>query len=131
MSDEQTAAPGTIGWIDLTVDNAETIRDFYTKVVGWKSDAVDMGGYSDFTMTPPETGQPTGGICHARGTNTGLPAQWLIYITVKNLEQSMKACKEAGGEIVKGPSGSESTGRSCVIRDPSGAATVIFEPAGS
>jgi large conductance mechanosensitive channel protein len=29
-------APGSIGWLDLTVEDAPRLRDFYSAVVGWK-----------------------------------------------------------------------------------------------
>ena len=32
---------GKIGWIDMTVDDAEGVRDFYKHVVGWGSEDVD------------------------------------------------------------------------------------------
>ena len=34
------ATRGKIGWIDMTVDDAEGVRDFYTAVVGWGHEAV-------------------------------------------------------------------------------------------
>ena len=30
---------GKIGWIDITVDDAEGLRDFYAKVTGWKAES--------------------------------------------------------------------------------------------
>ena len=39
--------PGQVGWFDLTVADADTIRDFYKAVVGWETEAHDMGDYSD------------------------------------------------------------------------------------
>jgi predicted enzyme related to lactoylglutathione lyase len=62
---------GTIGWIDMTVDDAETVRDFYKAVVGWGHENVSMGDYADFSMTTP-CGEAVSGICHARGSNAGL-----------------------------------------------------------
>ena len=41
-----------------------------------------MGGYSDFVMEEPESGKPVTGVCHARGGNADLPAQWLVYFVV-------------------------------------------------
>ncbi len=38
---------GKIGWIDLTTENAEEIRDFYSKVTGWKFNNISMGDYND------------------------------------------------------------------------------------
>ena len=85
MADEAKPAIGTIGWIDLTVDNAEQLRDFYAAVTGWKPEPVVMGGYDDFNMTSPETGIPAAGVCHARGANKGLPPAWMVYIVVADL----------------------------------------------
>ena len=46
------------------------------------------GGYADYCMNEPESGQTIAGVCHARGVNANLPPQWLLYITVANLETS-------------------------------------------
>jgi predicted enzyme related to lactoylglutathione lyase len=45
-----TPRPGSITWQDLTVPDAEALRDFYAAVVGWEPEALSMGGYSDFVM---------------------------------------------------------------------------------
>ena len=46
----EKASVGSIMWTDLTVENAERIRDFYSAVVGWTTSGVDMGGYNDFNL---------------------------------------------------------------------------------
>ena len=66
-----TPKPGTITWQDLTVGDAEALRDFYAAVVGWTPEPVKMGDYADFTMKAD--GEPIAGVCHARGHNAGLP----------------------------------------------------------
>ena len=117
---------GRIGWIDLTVDNADAVRDFYKAVVGWGHEDVAMGDYSDYAMTAAD-GEAVSGICHARGGNAGLPSGWLIYITVADIEKSVAACEAHGGDVlvpVKGMAG----GRFCVIRDPAGATAALFQP---
>ena len=61
--------PGLVGWVDLTVDNAPEVRDFYRAVIGWEYREVAMDeGYADYSMTTME-GQDVTGICHARGPN--------------------------------------------------------------
>ena len=40
---------------------------------------MDMGGYDDWSLIPPDGGDPVAGICHARGVNATLPAAWLVY----------------------------------------------------
>lgn len=120
---------GKIGWIDLTVADGTALRDFYQAVVGWRVEGVEMGGYQDFCMSPEEGG-PVAGVCHARGGNVGLPAQWLIYITVANLEQSLAAVEARGGAIVRSTKTLGGHGRFAVVRDPAGAVCALFEKAG-
>lgn len=126
MTNDSDAKIGTIAWHDLTVENAETVRDFYANVVGWKPEGVSMGDYDDFNMTAPATGEPAAGVCHARGTNANIPPQWLIYITVADLKQSMEQCTRLGGKVVHGPR--EAGGKAyCVIQDPAGAHAALIE----
>jgi len=125
-SDSKT---GAIQWTDLTVKNAKKIRDFYRKVAGWTVTEVDMGGYDDYCMNAPGDGKAVAGVCHARGPNAKLPPQWLIYITVDNLDKRAKRCAKLGGKIIVGPKAMGDYGRYCVIKDPSGAVAALFEPA--
>lgn len=118
---------GKIGWIDMTVDDADGLRDFYKNVVGWESEAVSMGDYADYSMTLPGGGEAVSGICHARGSNAELPGGWLIYITVADVEASAAACTASGGEVLVAPK-SLAGGRFCVIRDPSGATAALYQP---
>ena len=122
---EKAPATGTVVWTDLTVPNAEEVRDFYQAVVGWKSEPTEMGGYNDFSMVAPG-GQTVAGVCHARGGNADLPAQWLIYITVRDLDASIASVRKLGGDVVAGPKG-EGEGRFCVIRDPAGAICALYQ----
>ena len=123
-------AVGTIGWIDLTVENAQQVRDFYAGVVGWNPEAVDMGGYSDFNMKSPDTGEPNAGVCHKRGSNEKIPSSWMIYIHVADLDASAARCAELGGEVLLGPKGSADSGRYCIVRDPAGAVAALFQAPG-
>ena len=100
MSDSIQGVLGGIMWVDLTVPNAEEVRDFYKQVVGWKSADLSMGEYSDFMMSAPGSGEPVSGICHTRGENAHLPPQWMIYILVENLDQSLEACHRLGGSTI-------------------------------
>lgn len=118
---------GKIGWIDMTVDDASGVRDFYRNVVGWETDDVDMGGYSDYVMKMPESGEGVTGVCHARGSNADLPSGWLIYIVVADVEQSATTCAANGGKVVVEPRGLAG-GRFCVIEDPAGSVAALYQP---
>ena len=125
MADSKNPPVGSITWRDLTVKEAEKVRDFYSKVVGWKTSPVDMGGYNDFNMNLPGSGETVAGICHARGPNAKLPPQWLIYITVADADESAKRCVELGGKIIDGPR-MMGEYRFCVIQDPAGAIAALI-----
>ncbi len=115
---------GSIEWRDLTVQDATSVSDFYQAVVGWKKSPVSMGAYDDFNMNSAE-GETMAGVCHARGGNSDLPAQWMMYVRVADVSESIKAVVEGGGRVLKGPT--HFSGDSYyVIEDPAGAVITIF-----
>lgn len=126
---ERDMPAGSVGWIDLTVDDAERVMDFYRQVTGWRSSPVAMEGYSDFNMLRPEGDDPVAGICHARGGNADLPPRWLIYIVVEDLDASIERCRELGGKLVAGPKGEAGSDRYCIIEDPAGAVAALYQHA--
>jgi predicted enzyme related to lactoylglutathione lyase len=128
MSAIGTPKVGDILWRDLTVNNAEQVRDFYKAVVGWQSSDHEMGEYEDYNMISPATGETVAGVCHARGSNAGLPAQWLIYITVEDVGSSARKCVELGGKVLNGPR-KMGGGDFCVIQDPAGAVCALYRAA--
>ena len=125
MADESQV--GKIGWIDISVDDAAGLRDFYKNVVGWQSEDVSMGEYSDYSMLMPGSDEAVSGICHARGSNADLRGGWLIYIIVADVNVSAASCKANGGKVVVEPRGLAG-GQFCIIEDPSGATAALYQP---
>lgn len=117
---------GWISWIDLSVPEAESVRDFYAQVVGWRAESVDMGEYDDYNMMPEGADQPAAGICHARGVNAGLPAMWIIYISVDDLAASIDRIQALGGEILDERRQPDGSGL-CIFRDPAGAVAAVYK----
>jgi uncharacterized protein len=117
---------GEIVWVDLTIPNAEKVRDFYLSVTGWEANEFNMGDYSDYVITTPDNKRTVAGICHARGDNAALPPYWLIYIKVRSLEASLAAAQRNGGEILAGPK-QFGAARFGVLRDPAGAVFAVTE----
>lgn len=115
----------SIKWIDLTVDDAEGVRDFYAAVAGWKVEPVTMGDYDDYSMLAD--GSAVAGICHARGSNADLPPVWLPYFGVDDLDASLERCCTAGGKVISGPRSAGPGMRFAVVRDPAGAAAALIE----
>ena len=116
---------GTVGWVDITVPDAEKLRDFYCSVVGWTHQSVDMGGYSDFSMITP-AGQGAAGVCHARGQNANIPPVWPGHLMVADAASAAAACTANGGEVLVGPK-PVGGGQFAIIRDPAGAVCALFQ----
>ncbi|MDN4501359.1 VOC family protein [Alteromonadaceae bacterium BrNp21-10] len=118
---------GSVSWHDLTVTMADDIKNFYESVVGWDSRPVSMGEYLDYSMQSPTTGDDQVGICHARGANADLPAQWLMYILVEDVDKSIAAVEKQGGCCVTEIKHFSATSRYVVIQDPAGAVCAIYD----
>jgi uncharacterized protein len=118
------AAAGRIAWLDLTVRDAAAARDFYREVVGWtvRDVGMDEAGerYADYEMLG-EGGDPSAGVCHARGVNEGLPPVWMIYLPVGDLAESLRRVREEGGTVLREVRGSDGAFVFAAIRDPVGA----------
>ena len=117
---------GKIVWHDLTVNDAIQISDFYQQVTGWEKEGLSMGEYEDFLIKSPGDAEIVAGICHSRGVNKDIPAQWLMYIVVENLDESLENCKKLGGKVV-GNKRKMGEGYYCLIQDPAGAYVMLSE----
>lgn len=119
-------AVGQILWHDLTVPNATEIRDFYAKVVGWGTSDVDMGEYSDYCVHSHDENTVVAGVCHARGQNANIPAQWMMYVEVADVRASAELVIAEGGKVVCGvkPLGDALF---AVIQDPAGAYMGLYQ----
>jgi uncharacterized protein len=124
-----TLRPGTVMWHDLTVENAEQVRDFYAAVVGWRPEPVQVHEHDDYNMMCGDDGQPTAGICHAVGELAHLPPQWLMYVVVEDIDASLERCREQGGQIISPAGGDGMGGKFAVISDPAGAFMALIQPA--
>ena len=110
---------GAIIWQDLTVDNADEVRDFYSQVFGWTDPGPGMRGYADYNMNDTESRETVTIICHAKGPNVGLPPQWLLFITVTDVAHRKKKYVELGGQVVDAPH-ILCCSQACVIQYPAG-----------
>ncbi len=121
---EESAGFGHIAWLDLTVSNADPIRDFYSAVIGLQAEDVSMTDgddtYADYNMLGGD-GEPVAGICHARGSNQKLPPVWLIYLPVGDIQASLEHVKQADGQVIKTYQNKAGQVTQAVIQDPVGA----------
>ncbi|QEC53569.1 hypothetical protein EDD80_1205 [Anseongella ginsenosidimutans] len=119
---------GSIISVDITVDNPEDLKTFYQEVIGWEAEGLQMkdesGAYEDYVMKDPQ-GNWIGGICHNRGVNKGIPPQWIVYINVADIGQSIEKCQKLGGEVIKTSKNRDGSLQYAMIKDPRGAVLAI------
>ncbi len=126
---ESAIQPGHIAWLDLTVPAAVAIRDFYSQVIGWTAQEVEMRDsgehYADFNLLGAD-GSPAAGICHARGMNKDLPPVWLLYLPVGDLTESLRRVRTEGDTVLREAKQSSGEIAFAVIRDPAGACLALM-----
>ncbi|UUO24826.1 VOC family protein [Colwellia sp. M166] len=116
----------TMAWLDLSVENAETVKSFYQQVIGWKADNISMGDYDDYAMLEPSGNEAVAGVCHAKGINKDLPPAWLPYFLVADIMVSIKPVEESGGSLVSALK-SMGNDKYALIKDPAGAVCAIYQ----
>jgi len=137
---------GEMAWMDLTVVNAKAVSEFYQAVLGWDIEPVTMSendeSYQDFVMTSvnttkkdvevensdPSPSSLMTGICHARGDNQDMPAVWLPYFLVKDLDEAILKVTNNGGALETKIKNIDAD-RYVVIKDPAGAMAAIYQKA--
>jgi predicted enzyme related to lactoylglutathione lyase len=118
---EEPAVSAQFIWFDLTTDDADRARAFYTGLFGWSA-GDGAGGYRTWFT---DSGQPWAGILPAAGA---VPAgRWVPYVVVDDLSEATKRAVSLGAMIVaeatEGPAGTAVT-----ITDPAGAHLALFTP---
>jgi len=68
------------------------------------------------------------GICHAKGENKDMPAAWLPYFLVKDIDESAVKIVENGGSLVTKIK-NVGADRYVVFKDPAGAMAAIYQKA--
>ncbi len=115
---------GQIVWADLATKQAESLKDFYKDVLGWNEHPVAMKdgdeSYNDYAMLYDEK-TPAGGICNQRGINAGVPAQWIMYVYVDDVEETLKRAIEKGGKLIHESKKADNSYNYVIIQDPAGA----------
>lgn len=110
---------GCISWLALTVGDAQSSRDFYQQVVGWNAKSVEAnnseGQVARFEMQIDDE-TIAAEICQCDIENGGIPAVWLIHLSVGDLTESLRRVGENGGEVIK----EFAKTKSAVVRDPAG-----------
>ncbi len=118
---------GAFGWNELGTRDTGAAKEFYAAVFGWGSDAQDMGEMGTYTNW--KVGEAmVGGMFDISGVVPDeVPAHWLTYFTVEDLDAAMEKVKAGGGDVRNGPI-EIPIGRFSVVADQFGAVFALMQP---
>ena len=101
MAEFSSHVPGTFSWAELATTDQKAGAAFYRALFGWDVNESPIGPdevYSMFTMRGKEVGAAH--TMRPEERQTGAPPHWNLYVTVANVDESVKKA-EALGEGVR------------------------------
>lgn len=115
MSESRKQA-GQFSWNELLTTDADGAVSFYTSLFGWTTAAMPMGDFTYHILK--KDGEDVGGLMPM--PDGGDSPSWGAYVTVEDVDATVKKAEELGGRVVFPPKDIP-VGRIATIRDPQGA----------
>lgn len=118
-----TTQHGAFSWNELMTTDINGAKTFYNKMFDWKLKDMEMDEpYTIATIKEEEVA----GLMPMPPGEENMPAMWGGYITVDNVEASMKQAVELGGKVLLEPRDIPTVGHMCILADPQGAMFTII-----
>jgi uncharacterized protein len=123
---------GRFVWYELMTTDPNKAMEFYTDVIGWKTQPFEEGSSPDkaYNMWVASQG-PLGGVMLLpdEAKKMGAPPHWMSNVEVGNVDEAVTQVKAKGGKVYIEPQDVPKVGRFAIIADPQGAVISIFKPA--
>jgi hypothetical protein len=116
---EEILKHGRFSWHELLTTDEEGAKTFYSKLFGWQYEIFPSEEMTYHVIKAG--GEETGGIMKIPPQAAGQPPIWGIYVTVDNVDETVKLAEKLGGKIHVPPTDIPKVGRFAVIQDPQGA----------
>ncbi|MDO0917128.1 VOC family protein [Streptomyces sp. DT2A-34] len=117
-------APGSLGWVELLTREPERAVDFYTTVFGWSVNASEH--YTQWGIDGADFG---GMVTMDDKFPHEVPAHWLPYFAVDDVDTTAADAAQAGGTALMEPTSVPDGPRIAVLRDPQGAMFGVYRAA--
>lgn len=130
MGEGKAFPPGTFCWVELGTSDADGARAFYSELLGWNVQQVEMGGMGTYTLLQLDSRDIAGLYpLSDEQQQQGTPPHWLSYIVVEDADASANRVTELGGTVVMGPFDVPNVGRMAIVQDPTDAVFALFQSA--
>jgi predicted enzyme related to lactoylglutathione lyase len=113
--------PVALSWNELGTRDIEAAKRFYAAVFGWTTEG---DGYVTWQLG----GKGIGGCVNLDqlGKPADVPANWLAYFSVADVDDSVTRVEALGGTVIVPAQDMPDTGRFAVVSDPQGAVFGLF-----
>ena len=130
MSEHNIPAHGTFCWNELSTNDLEAAKKFYTELLGWSLQTSDAAGMA---YTEIEAGGRRIGGMYQQTPECGpaMPPHWMAYVAVDDVDALAARVESLGGQVRVPPMDIPNVGRFAVIADPAGAAFSIIKLSGA
>jgi predicted enzyme related to lactoylglutathione lyase len=110
-------------WNELATKDGAACTKFYCDLFGWTPHVQNFGPTTYTTFR--QEGQDVGGLLQMTAEWGDMPAHWMAYVGVPDVDACAKRIVELGGKVCVPPT-DISVGRFAVVSDPSGATFSII-----
>ncbi|MDC0766961.1 VOC family protein [Streptomyces sp. HD] len=117
-------APGSLGWVELLTRAPQEAKAFYTSVFGWSVNALER--YTQWGLDGADFG---GMVPMDDKFPHEVPAHWLPYFAVADVDATAADATEAGGSVLMEPTSVPEGPRIAVLRDTQGAMFGVYRAA--
>lgn len=118
---------GKFCWNELSTSNVKAAQEFYGKIFGWEFVELDLG--NGMLYTKIKSGEDEfGGMWQIPSDQKDqIQPHWMAYITVDNLEKTLKQAEDLGATVKMPITKAGDYGRFAIIADPTGAPIAFWE----
>ena len=117
------AEPGSFCWNEFMAADVNGAANFYTRLFGWKTEAMPGMDYTLFK----HDGKTVGGLMGRKHDQA--PPTWLAYVAVEDVDASARKAEQLGAKLCLPPTDIPTVGRIAIFQDPQGASLGLFQPA--
>jgi len=119
---------GTFTWSELMTDDTSAAGAFYAEVFGWKAEVTEMpnGPYTSYWAEGNVEGNAAAGMMAKTPEMGSFPNYWGVYFAVDDVDATLGAVKDNGGQVLMQPMDVPEVGRFAVVQDPQGATSTVI-----
>lgn len=116
--------PGCLTWNELATPDVDAAIALYSRLFGWHIEF--LAGMPVPYWVIRVGARDNGGLRGLTAADAGVPARWLPYFVVADVDEAGATAVANGGAVLAGPT-EQPKGRFSVLSDPQGASFLVFE----